>query len=211
MNRWLLIIGLFLLKPAKAQPVVLEGLVGHEYLFYQHLLAKKFSSRSVLGVMHIANVSSRYDAAVKRAGRPDEIMNQAYISIQLGKSFSLLAGMFYSNAVGIRASAGIQYALPFKNGLWVIVPRVDAEHGASVEMMSMFEYQPVIAKTIRGYTRLQVMSNYGPFQHNRSFQRLRLGITIKGTQAGLGFNLDEYGRSSKLYMNAGIFIRREIR
>ncbi len=209
MRSILLIMALLVLQLAKAQLIV-EGLAGNDHLFYQHLLAKKFSSKSVLGVMHIANVSSRYDADVKKAGRPNEIMNQAYITTKLNKSFTLLAGMFYSNASGIRASAAIQYALPFKNGLWVMVPRVDIEHRGSVEMMSMFEYQPMIAKTIKLYTRLQLMSNYGPYQHNRSYQRLRLGVTIKGTQVGVGVNLDEYGKQSKPNLNAGLFIRKEI-
>ncbi len=195
---------------AKAQPIIIEGLAGNDHLFYQHLIAKKFSSKSVFGIMHIVNVSSRYETDVKKGGRPNEIMNQAYITTRLSKSLTLLTGMFYSNATGIRGSAGVQYALPFKNGLWVTVPRVDLEHRGSVELMSMFEYQPMIAKTIKLYTRIQAMSNYGPFQHNRSYQRFRLGVTIKGTQFGVGMNLDEYGRQSKVNMNTGIFIRKEI-
>lgn len=195
---------------AKAQPIIFEGMAGNEYLFYQHLIVKKFSPKSQFGVMHIANVSSLYETDVTKGGRPNEIMNQAYLTTNLRKSFTLLTGMFYANATGIRLAAGVQHALPFKNGLWVTVPRVDVMHRGSVELMSMLELQPPLSDKTKLYIRLQAMSNYGPYHHNRSYQRFRLGVTIKKTQIGAGINLDEYGRASKVHMNTGIFIRKEI-
>lgn len=194
----------------QAQPVVFEGLAGNDYLFYQHLIAKKFSAQSRFGLMHIANVTNRYQTDPKKGGRPNELMNQAYLTTRMSNAFTLLTGMFYTNNTGIRASAGIQYAKPFRTGLVVLVPRVDIEHRGSIEMMAMVEYQPVIKNSVKLYTRLQVMSNYGAYQHNRSYQRIRLGIDIKGTQVGLGLNMDEYGRESRIYLNGGVFIRKAI-
>ncbi len=201
---------LIVVKLAVAQPINLEVMAGNDYLFYQHLIAKKFAAQSPFGFMHIANVSNRYQTDIKKGGRPNEVMNQVYITSALNKHFTLLTGIFYNHVTGIRASAGIQFAMPFKNGLFVTVPRADIEHRGSVEMMSMLEYQPAITKTVKLYSRLQVMSNYGAFRHNRSYQRLRLGINLKGVQFGAAMNLDEYGKESKLYFNTGIFIRKEI-
>ena len=201
---------LFTAVIAKTQPVIIEGLAGNNYLFYQHLIAKKFSAESPLGIMHIANVSSFYRSDKNKEQKAAEVMNQAYITAKLNQSFTLLTGIFYSNATGIRLAAGIQYAVPFKNGLWVTVPRVDVMRRGSVEMMSMLELNPPLNDHTKLYFRIQAMSNYGPYQHNRSYQRLRIGITIKGTQVGAGINLDEYGRESKVHMNTGIFLRKEI-
>ncbi|WP_407527813.1 hypothetical protein PDL71_08045 [Lacibacter sp. MH-610] len=195
---------------AKTQPVLFEGMAGNEYLFYQHLIVKKFSPESPFGMMHIANVSRLYQTDVTKGGRPNEIMNQAYLTTNLSKSFTLLTGMFYTNVTGIRLAAGVQYALPFKNGLWVTVPRVDIKDRGAVEIMSMLELQPPVSDKTKLYIRLQAMSNYGPFHHNRSYQRFRFGVTINKTQIGVGVNLNEYGRASKTHVNTGIFVRKEI-
>ena len=195
-------------KTANTQPLIIEGLAGNDYLFYQHLIAKKISDKSPFGIMHIANVSSFYQSnKVKKAA---EVMNQAYITSKLNRSLTLLTGIFYSNATNVRVAAGIQYAAVFKNGLWVTVPRIDVMKKGSVELMSMLELQPTIKEHTKLYVRLQAMSNYGPQQHNRSYQRVRLGVTIKGTQVGVGMNFDEYGKDPKVYVNTGIFLRKEI-
>jgi hypothetical protein len=195
---------------AKAQPLIIEGLAGDRYLFYQHLIAKNFSPESPFGVMHIANVSSFYTPNKNKDAKAPEVMNQAYLTAKLNKSFTLLTGIFYSNATGIRVAAGLQYAVPFKNGLWITVPRVDIMNQGSAEMMSMLELQPAIKEHAKLYFRIQAMSNVGPYQHNRSYQRVRLGLTIKGTQVGVGMNIDEYGRQSKVHVNTGIFLRKNI-
>ncbi len=199
---------LFTVKTANTQPFILEGMAGNKYLFYQHLIAKKFSDKSPFGIMHIANVSSFYQS--NKVKKPAEVMNQAYLTSKLNQSLTLLTGIFYSNATNVRVAAGIQYAKAFKNGLWVTVPRVDIMKQGSCELMSMLELQPPVKEHGKLYFRLQAMSNYGPQQHNRSYQRVRLGVTIKGTQIGAGVNFDEYGKSSKVYVNAGIFLRKEI-
>jgi hypothetical protein len=195
---------------AKTQPYIIEGLAGDHYLFYQHLIAKNFSPESPFGVMHIANVSSFYTSNKNKEAKAHEVMNQAYLTAKLNKSFTLLTGIFYSNATCIRAAAGLQYAVPFKNGLWITVPRVDIMNQGSAEMMSMLELQPAIKEHAKLYFRIQAMSNVGPYQHNRSYQRVRLGLTIKGTQVGVGMNIDEYGRQSKVHVNTGIFLRKNI-
>lgn len=195
---------------ATAQPFTAEALAGNDYLFYQHYLAKKFTAQSRFGVMHIANIITRYEQDPKRGGKPNELMNQAYLTTKITQRLTLLTGMFYNNVTGIRAAIGMQYALPFKNGLWVLVPRADLQHHGSAEMMSMLEFQPLLAKKVKLYTRLQVMTNYGPWQHNRSYQRIRLGVTIKHTQLGLGLNIDEYGKAPETRFNTGIFVRKEI-
>lgn len=195
---------------AKTQPILFEGMAGNEYLFYQHLIVKKFSPESPFGVMHIANVSSLYETDITKGGRPNEIMNQAYLTTTLSKSFTLLTGMFYTNVTGIRLAAGVQYALPFKNGLWVTVPRVDIKHRGAVEIMSMLELQPPLSDKTKLYIRLQAMSNYGPYHHNRSYQRFRFGVSIRKTQIGVGVNINEYGSASKAHVNTGIFLRKEI-
>jgi hypothetical protein len=194
---------------AAAQPFTAEAMAGNDYLFYQHLVVKKFSAQSRFGLMHIANVITRYQPDPAKGGKPHELMNQAYLTTSISKSVTLLTGLFYNNVTGTRAAIGLQYARPFKNGLFVTVPRADLEHHGSVELMCMLEYRPTLGKNLKLYTRLQVMSNYGAYHHNRSYQRFRLGVSLRHLQVGLGMNLDEYGRAPETRVNAGFFIRKE--
>jgi hypothetical protein len=55
------------------------------------------------------------------------------------------------------------------------------------------------------------MNNIGPYHHNRGYQRLRVGIDMKSWQAGIGSNFDEYGKFRKVYINLGLFVRKEFK
>ena len=72
----------------------------------------------------------------------------------------------------------------------------------------MLEYEPHITKHTKLYTRLQFMTNTGPFHHNRSYQRVRLGVHIKKLQTGVAVNVNEYGYPGKVKVNAGLFLRK---
>jgi hypothetical protein len=210
MKRYLLIgCAALAFSSVAAQPFTAEAMAGNDYLFYQHLVVKKFSAQSRFGLMHIANVITRYQPDPAKGGKPHELMNQAYLTTSISKSLTLLTGLFYNNVTGTRAAIGLQYARPVKHGLFVVVPRADIQHHGSAEIMSMLEYKPQISRKIKLYTRLQVMSNYGAYHHNRSYQRLRLGISLREWQLGLAMNLDEYGRAPETRVNAGFFIRKE--
>jgi hypothetical protein len=193
-----------------AQPVSLELMPGQDHIFFQPAFSTKMSDHSKFGFVQVASYINRYHTAAGKAGAANEIMNQAYASMAAGKSLSLLTGFFYTNATGITPSAAIQFVHSFKNGTIVLVPRADIRRKANVEMMAMLEYTAALSVSTKLYTRLQVMSNAGPKGHNRSWQRIRVGLERKGTQIGIGLNLDEYGKGNQPKLNAGVFVRRLI-
>jgi hypothetical protein len=90
------------------------------------------------------------------------------------------------------------------------MPRVDLWKGAAYEMMALVEYTPPLGRRVRLYTRLQVMSSYGPRGHTRSYQYVRVGLAAKTVTFGLALNADEYGREAGLIPNAGGFVRKEL-
>jgi peptidyl-tRNA hydrolase len=198
------------LKNTHAQSFAVEILTGHEHIFYQQGISKKFSSNSRFGLTQVASYISRYNTDKDKKESPHEIMNQLHITASLNRSFSLLTGMFYTNATGISVSAALQFVYPIKNGVVVLIPRADIRRHGSFELMAMLEYSPAIKNGLKLYTRLQAMSNAGPYQHNRSWQRLRIGVDLNGTQLGVGLNLDEYGKNGKIKINSGVFIRKLI-
>ena len=191
-----------------AQGYTAEIMPGNRYLFYQHLFHQPFRENGKTGIVHIANISTWYEQNPIKGGMSNEIMNQAYISFRAGHSFTIMGGIFYANVTGIRPAIAAQFAHRFKNGLIVLVPRADVINKGSVELMGMLEYEPHITKHTKLYTRLQFMTNTGPFHHNRSYQRARLGVHIKKLQTGIAVNVNEYGYPAKLKVNTGLFLRK---
>ncbi len=46
--------------------------------------------------------------------------------------------------------------------------------------------------------------------HVKSYQWVRLGLEIRGTQFGLAANFDEFGPDPDAYFSMGLFVRREL-
>ena len=205
------ILAIFLLSQAGVygQPVQAELLVSHHSVFYQHLIVRKFSQGSGWGFVHVANINYRYNTNIEKRGRPNDIMNQAYISYSFNKIVTGLAGLFYSNATDIRPSLALQLSGSFRDGFWLLQPRIDVQMRGSFEWMGLIEYRPMLRNRLRLYTRIQWMNNAGPYHHNKSYQRLRGGVEIKNIQAGLGLNIDEYGKSGDGWIYPGVFVRKE--
>lgn len=204
----LLVILLQVCQLSSAQVYTVEVMPGNRYLFYQHVFRQKIKENSKVSFVHIANTSNWYQQNPNKGGMGNEIMNQVYISHEVLKNITFLGGLFYTNITGIRPSIAIQFTQTFKNGVFVMVPRADITKNGSTELMAMLEYQPSLTQRIKLYSRLQFMSNSGPDHHNRSYQRVRLGIQIKKFQLGTGVNINHYGYPLKTKINSGIFLRK---
>ena len=209
----LFLIQLILLSkhPVNAQTVQPELLAGHRSLFYQHLVISKSRPEARWSFIHMANINFRYNRDVNKEGRPNEVMNQVFLAYRLNRYFIVMTGAFYSNATDIRPSVAMQFATSFKNGLVLLQPRIDVQAKGSFEWMGLVEYRPIIAAGLKLYARVQWMNNIGPYHHNRSYQRLRIGVDRKSWQTGIGSHFDEYGKTGKVYVNLGLFIRKEFR
>lgn len=204
----LFVLLLYMCHLLSAQAFTAELMPGNQYLFYQHSSSQKFKPNGKAGIVHIANILNWYEKNPTKGGMNDELMNQVYISMQAGRYITVMGGLFYTNVTGIRPALALQFMHVFKQGVLVLAPRADLISKGSAEVMGMIEYHPQVSKQIKLYSRFQFMSNIGPYHHNRSYQRARLGVHIKSFQAGIGINLDEYGYAGKLKVNAGLFLRK---
>lgn len=202
----ILVTGLY--KTVTAQNFAAEIMPGNNYFFYQHLLAYKWNENSKSGIVHITNISNWYQHNPAKGGMNNEVMNQVYLTHRLTPAFTMMAGLFFSNAAGMKPAFAIQYAQRFKDCFVVVVPRIDLVNKGSFEMMAMLEYEPQLSTKLKLYSRFQVMSNAGPFNHNRSYQRVRLGMHVKKFQTGVAVNINEYGYPVKTKINTGIFLRK---
>lgn len=204
------IMGCMITAAAFAQRIPIEVQVGDQYILYQHTISKPIKPGSRFGVVHLANITDWYNNDVQKNGMKNEVMNQGYISYRLNNAFTVLGGFFYTNAAGLHGSAAVQFMQKGDNWLFVISPRVDLKNDGAVELFGMFEYRPSLSANLKLYTRIQGMTSHGPSHHNRSYQRLRLGLDAWNTQFGFAFTMDEYGAGPVVKTNTGIFLRKEI-
>jgi hypothetical protein len=138
----------------------------------------------------------------------NEVMNQVYLTHQLNPQFTVMGGLFFSNATGIKPALALQYAQRINDWFVVVVPRIDLANKGSFELMGMLEYEPQLSAKLKLYSRFQVMSNAGPFHHNRSYQRVRVGVHVKKFQTGIAVNINEYSYPVKVKVNTGLFLRK---
>ncbi|RYZ23012.1 MAG: hypothetical protein EOO16_06780 [Chitinophagaceae bacterium] len=190
---------------AQAGPV--ELMAGHRSLHYQHSFSKSFGATGY-GWQHIATLIKVYRGGDKSAAWSDELMNQVYITRRLNRWLEIKGGLFYTNAAGYTPTIGLQLAK--RLGPWTLAaaPRINIDKTPAAELFALAEYAPASDGGLRPYLRLQLMSNRGTRQHNRSYQQVRIGAQLAAVQAGLGITFDEFGPASAVYVNTGLFVRR---
>jgi hypothetical protein len=196
-------------QTALAQSGNAELMVGNQYLHYMHSITKPMTSSSKLGWQHIATLIKRYQPVKEKQGYADELMNQAYVSYNFSKLFSLKGGLFYTNTAGYKPTLGIQLLLPHKNGTVIISTRADLTTKPAYELFISSEYFLSPPGRVRPVIRVQAMSNASTVKHNRSYQFIRLGADINNLQFGGGLTIDEFGNNHTLHYNAGFFIRKK--
>ncbi|MBL0882654.1 MAG: hypothetical protein IBJ16_04790 [Chitinophagaceae bacterium] len=208
MKKILMAILLFFTGAIHAQNVPVELMLGNEYLNYQHSIHRKIATGSRFGWMHISNMVRRYETNTLKGGRPNEMMNQGYLTVRIHPKITFMGGFFYTPVTDIKVSLVTQFAHKTKNWFMIVSPRFDAGKKNAYELFGLLEYQPTLTTKTKLYSRFQFMTNHGNSGHNRSYQQLRIGIDKKAIQFGIGITIDQYGTSTDITTNSGLFIRK---
>jgi hypothetical protein len=194
-------------------PVPIEVFGGYKATTFQLIASKQFSFNSKFGFFNVTNFMGDY----KDAKQTSEFYSQSVITAEIWKGISITAGL---SAVGssnpslitVRPTAGLQYLLANREFVIVIVPRFDLTQTYNFETFAVFEYKPMITRKWGIYSRLQALYNYNTKLefHEVSSVYLRLGLSHKNIQFGLGSNHDFYGPDLYTVDNYGIFIKTDI-
>lgn len=189
------------LRTVCAQSTLAEPMIGEENYYYQHSLSRGIGS-SRFGFFHTSSLHAFYES-----DDLNELMSQSYVTYALTGFVKLAVGTFYASKPGISPAAALQFGYTKRNFRAAWVPRMDLQKNGSVEMMMLLEYIPPIGKRVHFYSRAQLMTNYGPFHHNRSYQNFRAGLQVKQTVLGIALNIDERGSDITTLHNWGMFLR----
>lgn len=191
-------------QDAHKVPTPVEFLMGHERVFFQMVVKKKFTPESRFGFLSVSTFSASY------SNKADDLdlAIPVLLNYNIYRDFGIVAGTTINNKVGISPLAGIQHS--FANSKWVAVSIASffLNSSKNLELFGIYEYKPQLNSNINLYTRLQYMYIHGFAQnlHARSFMQLRAGLKITSLNFGIGANLDQYGASKVFKPNYGLFL-----
>lgn len=198
----LLLVQLIWINSVSSQPAILEAMLGSNTYWYQHGISKNLTSTSRFGFAHSSSLHFVYADE-----NLNELMSQSYLTYELTKGIKVAAGTFYASAPGISPALAVQFRIQQNHFRALLVPRIDLRENGAYELMTSLEYTPPVSRRINFYSRVQLMSNYGPVAHNRSYQYVRLGLLIGDAAVGMALNVDERGKEKQTGHNWGLFLR----
>jgi hypothetical protein len=197
----------------EAIPIPIEIFAGNKAIAFQLIVSKQFSPKSIFGFFNVTYFMGDY----KNDNQTSQFFSQSVITTKLWKGISLTTGLSTvgpsdPSIITVRPTAGLQYLFANRNFLVVVLPRFDLTQTYNFETFAVVEYRPMLSKNWGIYTRLQGLYNYNTKSnfHEISSIYLRLGVSYKNVQFGLGSNHDFYGQNNYNVNNFGVFIKTDL-
>ena len=193
-------------------PIPIELFAGNKGFAFQLIVSKQFSPGSKFGFFNVTNFMGDY----KQTNQTTSFLSQSFVTAEIWKGISAAAGLSAigssTSALEIRPTAGLQYLLASRDIILVVIPRFDLTQTYNFETFAVLEYKPKLSKNWGIYSRLQGLYNYNSKlgHHEISEINLRLGLTYKSFQFGLGSIHDFYGPKAINVNNYGLFIKTDI-
>lgn len=185
-------------------PTPVEFMVGHNRMFFQMVVKKKFSPESKFGFLSVSSFSASYDNNKEDL----DLAMPVLINYNIYKGFGLVGGTSINNAVGFAPLLGAQHSFANKEWVAVTVASVFLHSKRNVELFGIYEYKPSLSPKTSLYTRVQFLYIHSTRDdlHARSFLQLRAGLKMNALNFGLGANLDQYGPEKNFKPNYGVFV-----
>ena len=198
--------------PAQGAPIPIELFAGNQGFSFQLILSKQFSPTSKFGFFNVTSFASGY----KQANQTTSFISQSGLTAEVWKGISVIAGLsamdFPGTSLEVRPTAGLQYLLISRDISVFVLPRFDLTQTYNFETLAVLEYKPMLSKNWGIYTRIDGLYNYNTKlgYHEITEINLRLGLSYKNVQFGVGLILDFYGSDSYNVNNFGVFIKKDL-
>jgi hypothetical protein len=188
----------------QAQPIPVELMMGNNYAVVDLSFSKNLSSESRFGFFHMNTEQFYYKETEKNS-----FILQDLLYIETFTNLRVTGGAAYGKG-GFNPTAGLQYVYSGKKLLFLCAPRINIRSDYSYDIMTIFQYKPVINDRMNLFTRIKLLNVFNNKSNIRSYQWFRIGLEMKNVQFGLALNLDEYGPNPSFERSLGLFVRKEI-
>ncbi len=185
-------------------PTPVEFMAGHDRLFFQMVVKKKFAPESKFGFLSVTSFSTDYSNDLNDL----DLVMPVLLTYNLYKNFGLVAGTTINNKIGFTPLAGLEHSFANREWVAVTIASLFLNSSRNVEFFGIYEYKPRLNDSLELYSRLQYLYIHGVSanQHARSFLQLRAGLKKDALSFGLGANLDQYGPEKDFKPNYGVFV-----
>ncbi|WP_299530192.1 hypothetical protein [Ulvibacterium sp.] len=119
----------------------------------------------------------------------------------------VLGGRFFDGRAS--ALAGVQWAKAEEKFLITTNFTTELRNEPFYEFFLLTQYRFPLNENLGFFSQLQNSINFNSEVHEFSFQRLRIGLSWKKYQFGLGTNTYQYGENWDFEIDPGIFLRLE--
>ncbi len=198
--------------PAQGAPIPIELFSGNQGFSFQLIVSKQFSPTSKFGFFDVTSFASGY----KQSNQTTSIISQSGLTAEVWKGISVIAGFsamgFPDEPLEVKPTAGLQYLLFIRDFSVFVLPRFDLTQTYNFETLAVLEYKPMLSKNWGIYTRVEGLYNYNTKlgYHEITEINLRLGLSYKNVQFGVGSIQDFYGPDSYNINNFGLFIKTDL-
>lgn len=144
----------------------------------------------------------------------DEVGVQPTFFWNVGKNIALGPSLYYNSFGGFSERLSAKFTLKKSQALLVVIPTVaysEKKHASLAEIFAQFQINKPLSERLSLWFNGQFLTAWDKFKtHSRSFQQLRLGLSYKGHQFGLGFDFDQYGPEPIQKFSFGLYYRKTL-
>ncbi len=142
----------------------------------------------------------------------DEVGVQPTLFWNFNETISVGPSLYYNSFGGFSERLSAQFTLKNSNALFIVIPTVaysEKKQASQAEIFAQFQLSKPLTATISLWFNGQFLTVWDKFKtHSRSFQQLRLGLSYKGHQFGLGADFDQYGHKPIQKSSFGLYYRK---
>ena len=193
----------------QAQFTQLELFSGFEKTDFTLLSSYSINNRNTLSVSTLAlfqKFREKENQIFDEVGLQPTLFWKVYQTIAIGPSF------YYNSFGGFSERLSAKFTLKKSKALLVVIPTVaysEKKHASQAELFAQFQLHTPLSSTISLWFNGQFLTVWDKYKtHSRSFQQLRLGLSYKGHQFGLGTDFDQYGPKPIQKSSFGLYYRK---
>jgi hypothetical protein len=144
----------------------------------------------------------------------DEAGVQPTLFWNLNKHIAIGPSLYYNSFAGYSERLSAKFTLKSSRGLLVIIPTVahsNQKNASYAETFAQFQLNTPLNDNVSLWLNGQFLTVWDKFKtHSRSFQQLRLGVSFKSHQFGVGVDFDQYGPDPIEKSSLGVYYRKTL-
>ncbi len=144
----------------------------------------------------------------------DEAGVQPTVFWNINENISIGPSLYYNSFAGYSERLSAKFTLKSSRVLLVIIPTIahsNQKNASYAEAFAQFQFNMPINDNVSIWLNGQFLTVWDEFKtHSRSFQQLRVGVSFKGHQLGIGLDFDQYGPNPIEKSSFGLYYRKTL-